>query len=511
MIFRSILFDRAEDGTKAETAEAPEFFVDLNLDQIVDAVTAAKQEYDLKPFFYVPLRDIDAIRYRHEIMQDLENTPLYDHVKAFAQKMRAMREHLAQSAKLYYKHQKESWFLDAVELYCDAIDRLIHDLSRTELKSRGFLAFREYLAQYAQSALFAALAAHTKRLKADLAAVRYCVLIKGGGFTVCKSAAEIDYSADVERTFEKFKQGAAKDYKVNFPAYPEMNHIEAKVLEFVARLYPETFSDLDDYAARNVDYVDRTIAVFDREIQFYLAYLEHAACLKRAGLQFCYPRIADEGKEIHGYEAFDLGLAQKLIGEKSPIVCNDFHLKGRERILVVSGPNQGGKTTFARTFGQLHYLASLGCPVPGREAQLFLFDRLLTHFENKESIETLRGKLQDDLMRIHHMLNQATSRSVVIMNEIFTSTTLQDALFLSERIMQRLVDLDSLCVWVTFIDELASFSEEVVSMTSTVVPENPTLRTYKIVRRPADGLAYAMSIAEKYRVIYDRLRERLGS
>jgi DNA mismatch repair ATPase MutS len=114
-------------------------------------------------------------------------------------------------------------------------------------------------------------------------------------------------------------------------------------------------------------------------------------------------------------------------------------------------------------------------------------------------------------MRIGDILGQATSGSIVILNEIFSSTTLHDARFLGSKLIKKVMQLDALCVYVTFVDELASMGDSVVSMMSTIVAENPVERTHKVVRKPADGLAHALAIAEKYGLTYERLRGRVGS
>ncbi|HSM55218.1 MAG TPA: hypothetical protein VK879_03605 [Candidatus Sulfomarinibacteraceae bacterium] len=511
MAFHSILFKRSADRPEREPTQAPAFFRDLNLDQVVDAITARKEEYDLKPFFYSVLHEADAIEYRHQIMHDLENPTFLQHINSFTGKLQEMREHLAQADDLYYEQQGQGWFLDAVDIYCEAVSTLAQALTDSTLQSRGFLQFRDYLTHYVASDHFTSLVAQTEALKRDLSTVQYNVYVKRNGVRVLKYEGEPDYSKEVEATFEKFKEAAAKDYRQEFRTHLQMNHVEAKILEFVARLFPEIFQRLDTFCSENAGYLDETIATFDREVQFYIAYLEHMESFRRAGLKFCYPQIAERDKEVQNKEGFDLALAHKLLQEESDVVPNDFHLEGDERIIVVSGPNQGGKTTFARMFGQLHYLASLGCPVPGREAHLFLFDRIFTHFEREEDIADLRGKLQDDLVRIHDILDQATPDSIIIINEIFTSTTSRDAAFLGKKIMARIIELDALCVCVTFIDELASMSEKTISMVSTVVPEDPALRTYKIVRMPADGLAYAITIAQKHRLTYEHIKDRINS
>ncbi len=508
MIFGSILF---ENGNRTEDAREPECFPDLNLDQIVAAAIAGKEEYDLAPFFRQPLHDVDTVTFRHEVMRDLEEPRLFGVIKTFAQSMHAVRENLAQLEQRFYERQKERWFLDAVTIYGTGVNRLAQDLVTTEFQSRGLLAFREYVREYVESDRFTSVIKEAQELETALAAVRYRVLIQGPRVEVRAYDGAGDYSAEVETTFERFQQGTVGGFDFKFSDAPEMNHIEAQILDGVAHLNPQVFEKLAAYFAANKDFRDPTVVAFDREIQFYVSWLDYIARFKKAGLPFCYPRLSDTSKEFRDDDAFDLALAEKLSRDNAKPVMNDFYLTGPERVLVVTGPNQGGKTTTARTFGQLHYLGSLGCPVPGTRAQLYLPDQIFTHFERQEQMTSLRGKLEDDLIRIHSILQEATPHSIVIINEIFASTTLRDALFLSKKTASAIIDLDLLCVWITFLDEVASLGPQTVSMVTTVIPDNPAQRTFRVLRRPADGLAHAMAIAEKYRLTYDMIRERIRS
>jgi DNA mismatch repair protein MutS len=510
--FASLLSPEQTEVLPGQDTAGRDCLSDLNLDQVIEAIAADRDERDLiTRVLHRQVRDIDTLRYRHEVFRDLEDPDLLAAIGRFGEQLRQVRSHLRQLSKMRSGQQRQGWFLDAAAIYCGAVRTLAGELLERPVSSRGLLSFRDYLAKYASSAAFERLDADTAERKKDLSRVMYLVRIKGPRVEVSRYDGEPDYSAEVEDAFARFQQGEVGDYLIQYRTWPTMTHVGEQILALVARLFREEFAALAEYCRQHARFTDSVIDQFDRELQFYQAYLDYLGPLRAAGLPFCYPDLTATSKEVFARETFDLALAAKLTATGTTVVTNEFQLTGPERVMVVSGPNQGGKTTFARTFGQLHHLASTGCPVPGSSARLFLCDKLLTHFEREEDIANQTGKLEDDLLRIQRALLTATPSSIVIMNEIFASTTLSDARFLGDKVLSKVIDLDLLCLYVTFVDELASRGPTVVSMASTVVPGNPAERTYKVVRKPADGLAYALAIADKHRVTYDQLKGRLGS
>ena len=501
--------DTDSDGG-GSVRQAPECFGDLNLDQVVATIIAGRDGYDLRPSFHAPLRDVDAVAYRHEVFADLQVPELRQCVDTFARAMRHVREQRVQAAALLDARQRRRLHLDAAFTYYAAVEGFARDLSDHHLDSRGLRAFGYYLRDHVGSAGFREAHADAERVSHDLAALRYRLVLDQDGFTVSRDGDEAGAALGLKETFARFERKPSRQRLTKAADDLAMNKLESAIQERVAWLYPEAFAALDEFTRRRSDFIDAGVARFDREVQFYLAYLDYVRYFERGGLAFCLPEVSSSEKSVEVRAAFDPALAYALIANRRAVVPNDVVLSGRERLFVVTGANQGGKTTFARMFGQLHYLASLGCPIPGTRARLFLCDEVLTHFDREEDLEELRGKLQDELMRIRGLLERASPRSVVIMNEAFTSTTAHDALYLGRNVLGRLLELDALGVWVTFIDELASLDPAVVSLVSNVDPEDSARRTFELARRPADGRAHAEAIARAHRLTYAELRERLA-
>ncbi|WP_460367241.1 MutS-related protein [Actinocorallia lasiicapitis] len=483
-------------------AGEPEFFRDLNLDQVGEG---------LGGWFWSPVRDVTVVVARQAVFRELEDGPARAAADRFTAVMARTRTRSVALARMTHPPQADRWFLEIVLDWADAVAGFADGLAAAEVTSAGLAGVGEDLAGFVRSGWFTGLRERGARLRERLAGVRYEVLMRADRITVAaaREDGEPDFAERVVALFDRFRWEGAPPAVRPQAGDGVLDQVDAAVLDLVAGLHPEVFDELGAFRAAFRDFLPEPVVRLDRELTFFLGYLRLLAPLRSAGLPVCYPDVSATVKELDARGVYDLALAVRLVSRGGTVVGNDVRLDGAERILVVSGPNQGGKTTLSRTFGQLHHLAALGCPVPGRRVRLFLPDRILTHYERPELPGSLVSKLEDDLRRLAVIFERATGDSLLILNEIFTSTTADDARALSERVLARISGLDAVCLWVSFVDDLALGEGKAVSMVSTVAEQDRTTRTFRVVRRPADGRAYASSLADKHGLTYDRLTARI--
>ena len=504
MNFESIIF--RSNKAVGEINHTNELFEDLSLKTIFKGILGNVANQDFKEVLYKPLDSIEDIVYRQQIFNDLRNPQIFNAIKQFSETSSTIFYNIGKLGDLY-NLQRERWLLDSIYMYCNALNNLYNELNEYSIVSEGLKGIREYIGQYMESKELKSLEDETKELEMDLSSIKYMMTIKGVKITVRKDQESDNYATEVEKIFSKFLDGDAVDSGNNLKS--GFGHVEAALVELVSSLYPRQFNRLKEFYKRRFNFLEPTIARFMHEIDFYLKYLKYIEPMEESGLSFCIPQIQQDPQRMYCIDFFDVALAKKLADHKRIPVLNSIMADQDSHIIIVTGPNNGGKTTFARAFGQAHYLALLGFPIPGKSASILKVDRIYSHFEKSEVPENAMGRLEEELERMHYILDNATDKSLIIVNEMLSSTTLKDGIEIGKNIIGKIREKGSLCLYVTFIHELAELPGT-RSYVSQVDKKNPEVRTYKILPKKSDGMAYARALAEKYGVTYEILRRRIS-
>ena len=188
------------------------------------------------------------------------------------------------------------------------------------------------------------------------------------------------------------------------------------------------------------------------ELAFYVGCLNAQAALAAKEQPTCFPSPTQMGECRLSFRGlYDVSLALNSSGRA---VGNDLDADGK-RLLVVTGANQGGKTTYLHGVGQAQLMMQAGMFAPANSFGADLRDRIFTHFKREEDASMNSGKLDEELLRISDMVEQMTHHSLALFNESFAATNDREGSEINRQIVSALIESGIKVVAVTHLYEFA--------------------------------------------------------
>lgn len=476
------------------------FFQDLNLDQVVDRITK-----DLKPswkryFYNLPASKEDE-DYRRAFYQDYKNEAIHEFFLKFISAMVAREELISNRTKVDNEYQKSMWLINEISYYCSAVEALHNAVALPEIKSTACKSLKLWLQTYYSSPFYAELDKSCKNLREQVNEIKLRLNYTPEKIAVFETTETAEYEERLNKVFPEHKA----ELKNPFQGELFLMDLEEEIIKIYKKKKPELFNEMKAFSSKFANYADENILKIREEVMYYESFYRFESYMIKNGFSFCVPTVSEE-KCFQAKGLYDLALAMVNVAENKKVVSNDMDLQPSERFFVLTGPNQGGKTTFARSLGQLVYFTKMGFDVPAISANVPYFQTILTHFSVEESLETGRGKLKEELLRLAPMMDNDCDNCFVVINELFTTAANYDACIMGKNVLNHFIAKNCRGIYVTHLKDLSTCHEQIVSITASL-DENKK-QNFLIRRNPAEDIAYAINQVNKYRLTYDQINER---
>ena len=204
--------------------------------------------------------------------------------------------------------------------------------------------------------------------------------------------------------------------------------------------------------------------------------------------------------------------------KKDNFVANDVYLPSSQDVLLITGPNMGGKSTYMRELALIVIIAQIGCYVPAEKANLMIFDQIFTRIGASDDLVSGQSTFMVEMNEANHALRHATERSLLIFDEIGRGTATFDGMAIAQAMIEYITSrVKAKTLFSTHYHELTSLEQEIPSIRNVqvcVAEDNNRITFLYQVKDGAMNKSYGINVARLARLpdlLLDRASEILLS